>query len=175
MWRTSRRTLLEQLTRLVPPALIDNDILTDTIEITAPEALGAERTRVYRGRMAGEPVAALLSPIVTQGYNGLIRLIVAMHSDGRLFGVRVLAHRETPGLGDKIEVERSDWILGFAGKSLDNPSESGWRVRRDGGHRSPHRDAAVRSKLAHRALSPVFGQQFQIGQLGQARGLACSA
>ena len=60
----------------------------------------------------------MLSPVITQGYSGAIRLIVGARHDGTLAGVRVLSHRETPGLGDKIEVERSDWILGFNGKSL---------------------------------------------------------
>ncbi len=147
-----RRTLLEQLHRLVPPAEIDNDILTDTIEIAAPEALGVARTRVYRGRMAGEPVAAVFSPIVTQGYNGAIRLIVAIRTDGSLLGVRVLAHRETPGLGDKIEIERSNWVLGFDGKSLDNPTESGWRVRRDGGEFDQFTGATITPRAVVRGV-----------------------
>jgi len=147
-----RRTLLEQLSQLVPAAQIDNDLLSDVIEISAPEALGVDRTRVYRGRLAGEPVAAVLSPIVTQGYSGAIRLIVAIRSNGSLLGVRVLAHRETPGLGDKIEVERADWILGFAGKSLDNPPESGWQVKRDGGEFDQFTGATITPRAVVRGV-----------------------
>ena len=131
--RNEREALLEQLERLVPAGQIDNDMLGDAIEVSAPGALGAATTRVYRGRRGSQPVAAVLSPVVTQGYSGPIQLIVAVRADGRLSGVRVLGHRETPGLGDKIEIERSDWILGFNGKSLLDPPASGWRVRRDGG------------------------------------------
>jgi electron transport complex protein RnfG len=95
--------------------------------------LGAEATRVYRGRLGGQPVAAVLSPVVTQGYSGPIQLIVAIRFDGSLAGVRVLSHRETPGLGDKIEIERTDWIRSFDGKSLLDPAPAAWQVKRDGG------------------------------------------
>jgi len=117
----------------VPAQQVDNDILSDVIEISAPEILGTQITRVYRGRRAGQPVAAVLSPVVTQGYSGSIQLIVAIRFDGTLAGVRVLSHRETPGLGDKIEAERADWILGFEGRSLLDPPASAWKVKRDGG------------------------------------------
>ena len=131
--RNEREALLHQLHVLVPEEQIDNDMLSDVIEVSAPDALGAEKTLVYIGRREGQPVAAVLSPVITQGYSGPIQMIVAIQTDGRLAGVRVLSHRETPGLGDKIEVERSDWILGFAGKSLLHPAPSAWQVKRDGG------------------------------------------
>jgi electron transport complex protein RnfG len=131
--RNEREALLDRLERLVPAGQIDNDMLSDVIDVSAPESLGAESTRVYRGRRGSEPVVAVLSPVVTQGYSGPIQLIVAIRRDGRLSGVRVLTHRETPGLGDKIEIERSDWVLGFDGKSLLQPPASEWKVRRDGG------------------------------------------
>jgi electron transport complex protein RnfG len=128
-----REALLRQLRVLVPAQQIDNDMLSDTIEIAAPQALGAETTRVYRGRRDGQPFAAVLSPVISQGYSGPIQLIVAIRFDGSLAGVRVLSHQETPGLGDKIEVERSDWILTFADKSLLDPAPAAWQVKRDGG------------------------------------------
>ena len=128
-----REALLTQLHLLVPAGQTDNDMLSDMIEVSAPAQLGAPLTRVYRAGRAGEPVAAVLSPVVTQGYNGPIKLIVAIRHDGTLAGVRVLSHHETPGLGDKIEAERSDWILGFDGKSLDAPAAGRWKVQRDGG------------------------------------------
>ena len=128
-----REALLQQIHVLVPREAIDNDMLNDFVEISAPEDLGVEQTRVYLGRRQGEPVAAVLSPVATPGYAGPIQLVVAIRYDGTLAGVRVLSHRETPGLGDKIEAERSDWILGFAGKSLLDPRPSEWKVKRDGG------------------------------------------
>ena len=131
--QNERESLVRQLQQLVPAGQFDNDMSTDVIEVSAGDQLGAARTRVYRARLAGTTTAVVLSPVITQGYSGAIRLIVAVQRDGRLAGVRVLGHRETPGLGDKIEAERSDWILGFAGKSLLAPAASAWKVKRDGG------------------------------------------
>ena len=131
--RNERETLLQQLQVMVPAQQIDNDMLNDVIDVSAPADLGAARTRVYRARHAGAPVAAVLSPVVTQGYSGSIQLIVAIRYDGSLAGVRALTHHETPGLGDKIEIERTDWIRSFDGKSLSDPAPSGWKVKRDGG------------------------------------------
>jgi electron transport complex protein RnfG len=128
-----RQALLDQLHVLVPSQYIDNDLLADVIEVSAPQQLGTATTRVYRARRDGEPFAAVMSPVITQGYSGPIQLIVAVRADGSLAGARVLSHRETPGLGDKIEVERSPWMLGFAGRSLGDPPPSGWKVKRDGG------------------------------------------
>jgi len=129
-----RRALLKSLNELVPRDQYDNDIYTDILYVHNSELLGTdEAVPVYRARKNGWPVAAVLAPVAPDGYNGNIRLLVAIKVDGTLAGVRVLAHRETPGLGDNIEVDRSDWIRGFAGKSLKNPKQDAWKVRRDGG------------------------------------------
>lgn len=131
--QNERDALLRQLEDIVPTDGVDNDLLNDVTEVSAPEWLGAETTRIYRGRKAGEDAVLILNPVMIQGYSGLIKLIIAVKADGVLSGVRVLSHRETPGLGDKVEIERSDWVLGFDGKSLLNPGASAWRVKRDGG------------------------------------------
>ncbi len=128
-----RAALLEQIGRIVPAGSIDNDPLTDRTRVHAPGILGPAATTVYRGRGAGQPAAAVFSTVDAKGYAGPIRLIVAVMADGRLGGVRVLSHRETPGLGDRIEESRSDWVLGFAGRSLSNPAAARWKVKRDGG------------------------------------------
>ncbi|MGH8035858.1 MAG: RnfABCDGE type electron transport complex subunit G, partial [Lysobacterales bacterium] len=60
-------------------------------------------------------------------------LLVGINADGSLTGVRVTSHKETPGLGDALDTARSEWILGFSGRSLDNPEPAGWAVRKDGG------------------------------------------
>jgi electron transport complex protein RnfG len=128
-----RETLLQNLHALVPEETIDNDIARDTLQISEPEQLGAPVTTVYRGRKQGEPVAAVLTTRVPNGYSGPIKLLVAVRYDGTLGGVRVISHKETPGLGDKVEESRSDWIHGFTGKSLGNPPLEKWKVKRDGG------------------------------------------
>lgn len=129
-----RTFLLQTLDVLVDPARYDNDLLADTRTVVAPAALGtAEPVTVYRARAGGEPVALVLTAVAPDGYSGPIRLLVAVNRDGTLAGVRVLTHRETPGLGDGIEADRSDWILAFNGRSLGDPPAAGWAVRRDGG------------------------------------------
>ncbi len=128
-----RETLLNTLYALVPPETVDNDMVLDTLEVRDPEQLGAPVTTVYRGRKQGQPVAAVLTTTVPNGYSGPIRLLVAVRYDGTLGGVRVISHKETPGLGDKVEERRSDWIYDFTGKSLGNPPLEQWKVKRDGG------------------------------------------
>lgn len=128
-----RARMLELFAVLVDPDRYDNDPLTDTVEVAAPAALGAARTLVHRARRGGQPVAMIVPAVAPDGYSGAIRLLVAVNADGTLAGVRVLSHRETPGLGDAIDAERSDWILSFAGGSLRDPRPERWAVRRDGG------------------------------------------
>ncbi|RMG38774.1 MAG: electron transport complex subunit RsxG [Gammaproteobacteria bacterium] len=131
--QSEREALLRQLNAILARHEYDNDLLNDYLDVSAPKRLGAETTRVYRARRQGKPVALILSPVVAQGYSGAIDLIVGIRVDGTLAGVRVLSHKETPGLGDRIDERKSPWILGFSGKSLDEPPLSRWRVKRDGG------------------------------------------
>jgi len=128
-----RLALLNSLNALVPAESIDNDIVTDLIVVSDEEKLGTAETTVYLGRKAHRPVAAVFTSIVPDGYSGQIKLLVAIQADGILGGVRVVSHKETPGLGDKVEVEKSDWIHSFQGKSLGNPDLAKWKVKRDGG------------------------------------------
>jgi electron transport complex protein RnfG len=128
-----RQAMLSNLHALVPPETVDNDMLNDSMLVSHPALLGADQTRVYRGRKQHQPVAVVLNPVVPDGYSGPIRLLVAVRYDGTLGGVRVLNHKETPGLGDKIELSRSDWIRSFDDKSLGNPGIEAWKVKRDGG------------------------------------------
>jgi len=129
-----RRALLRSLNELIPKDQYDNDVYADILYVHNSELLGTdEAVPVYRARKGGWPVAVVLAPVAPDGYNGNIRLLVAVRLDGTLAGVRVLAHRETPGLGDNIEADRSDWIRGFTGKSLNNPKQERWKVKRDGG------------------------------------------
>ncbi|MFZ4702346.1 MAG: electron transport complex subunit RsxG [Candidatus Methylumidiphilus sp.] len=127
-----RQTLLHSLQNLIPAGSYDNDMLSNVVHISDSE-LGLKPVAVYRARKAGKPVAAVFSTIAPDGYGGNIRLLVAVKADGGLAGVRVLAHKETPGLGDPIDENKSRWIFGFNGLSLENPPEKQWKVKRDGG------------------------------------------
>ena len=129
-----RQVLLRNLYALLPRDRLDNDIATDTLELPASALLGTDdASTVYRARLAGEPVAAIFNSVAPDGYNGKIHLLVGVYIDGRLAGVRVVKHAETPGLGDAVEIRKSPWINDFAGKSLANPTPEHWRVKRDGG------------------------------------------
>lgn len=129
-----RAVLLRNLYALLPPDRLDNDIVSDTITVAADPLLGTtEASTVYRARLDGKPVAAVFNSIAPDGYSGRIHLLVGIYADGSIAGVRVVKHAETPGLGDGIDIRKSDWITGFDGKSLDKPQSGGWRVRRDGG------------------------------------------
>jgi len=129
-----RAYLLRSLNAVIPVERYNNDIFNDYVEVTSPRLLGtADPVQVFRARQDGAPVAVAFSVIAPDGYAGPIKLLVGIDVDGNLTGVRVLTHQETPGLGDKIEARRSDWIFAFNGRSLHDPGKSGWQVRRDGG------------------------------------------
>lgn len=128
-----RQTLLHTLQAVLPPERYDNDILADMTLVESPELDPRRAVPVYRARRQGVPVAAVLETAAPDGYSGEIRLLVAILASGELAGVRVLNHKETPGLGDPIEETKSDWILRFTGLSLQNPSFGLWKVKRDGG------------------------------------------
>ena len=120
--------------RLLGELRHDNDLIADRIMVSDSELLGTTApVPAYRARLAGAPVAAILETVAPDGYSGSIRLLVAVTPDGRLLGVRVLEHQETPGLGDAIEERKSDWILAFTGRSLADPPRERWKVRKDGG------------------------------------------
>jgi electron transport complex protein RnfG len=129
-----RRVVREQLAQILSPDLYDNSPQDDAITVFDETRFPrGQAVTAYRARRAGEAVAVILRFRAVDGYNGDIHLLAGIRSDGRLAGVRVVSHRETPGLGDGIEAEKSDWVLGFDGRSLADPAPEDWTVRRDGG------------------------------------------
>ncbi|MFN3987158.1 MAG: RnfABCDGE type electron transport complex subunit G [Rhodocyclaceae bacterium] len=123
------RDVAASLAQVLPPGTADNDLLADTLEI--PDLDGQPLT-VHRARRNGQVVAVIFQ-VSSRGYAGPIQLVMGVGRDGRVTGVRVTRHGETPGLGDKIETARHPWIQGFAGRSLDDPAPARWAVRKDGG------------------------------------------
>lgn len=122
---------LAEVSAMLDPGRYDNDLLDDTAVL---HIRGLPRpAKVYRARSAGRPVAAVIDLSTERGYSGDIRLLVAIEMDGTVIGARVLEHRETPGLGDKIERSKSAWIEQFAGRSLGNPPAQDWAPDRRGG------------------------------------------
>lgn len=128
-----RNELLRTLNVLIPANQHDNDLYADCTLIAAPEALGAELQPVYRSRLQGEGNALAIRATATDGYSGNIHFLVALDLNGQVKGVRVLQHKETPGLGDKIELQKSDWILSFDGERVRSENDARWAVKRDNG------------------------------------------
>lgn len=125
---------LKLVSQIAPPGTYDNDIIKDSTSLPADALLGTRTpTTLYRGRLQGETSLVVLQVIAPDGYSGRIDLVVAVQRDGRLGGVRVAGHKETPGLGDYIEIAKSDWIAGFDGLSLASRKDGEWKVKKDGG------------------------------------------
>jgi len=128
-----KRVVLQQLGQILPSGY-DNELLEDRFTLVDESHFpNGQEVTVWRARQAGNPLAAILKFNAVDGYNGNITLMAGINMDGSLRGVRVLSHKETPGLGDEIEAGKSDWILKFSGKSLENPGPDKWRVKREGG------------------------------------------
>jgi len=148
-----RHVLVNMLNEVLPAEMHDNDLLDDAISVQGSELLGtAAPVTIYRAYNNGVPVAALFTSVAPDGYSGDIRLLVGIRADGRLTGVRVLAHKETPGLGDYIERERSDWITHFDNTSLRNPSPEDWDVKRYGGTFDQFTGATITPRAVVRAV-----------------------
>lgn len=128
----AERALLE----IIPLERHDNDLLMDVQPV--PEQywamLGLKKGgNIHIARDKGQPVAAIIPAVTPDGYSGSIAMIIGINFDGTIAGVRVVEHRETPGLGDKIDLKKSNWILSFNGKSLENPQRGNWKVKKEGG------------------------------------------
>ena len=133
---SERHAAEKALLEIIPKDRHSNDMLLDTIAIPRKfwGALGLKQGgELNIARQAGKIEALIIPAIAPDGYSGDIRLITGVNMDGTVAGVRVLTHSETTGLGDKIDIKKSDWILNFNHKSLSQPVISRWRVKKDGG------------------------------------------
>ncbi len=133
---SKRRAAEKALLEIVPADRHDNDMLSDVFVSSEAlqKALGLKQAEdIHIARKNGQIVAYIYPATAPDGYSGDIDLIIGVNTDGSVAGVRVLAHKETPGLGDKIDLKKSNWILNFAGRSLNNPEAEYWQVKKDGG------------------------------------------
>ncbi|MFZ2404118.1 MAG: electron transport complex subunit RsxG [Methylobacter sp.] len=145
--------LKKSLEEVVPAALYDNDMLQDTLTIPSAEYnIGANETTVYIAKKSGNVNAVCFKFTAPDGYSGAINMIMGIDRDGNILGVRVLSHKETPGLGDKIEVAKSDWILNFVGRSLDNVAPAKWAVKKDGGEFDQFAGATITPRKSVQAI-----------------------
>lgn len=130
-----RLALEKSLAEVLPAGAYDNALGSDTLSLDADPLLGTSKPSVaYVARLGDVRQALVIQSIAPEGYGGSINLLVGVARDGSITGVRAVPpHAETPGLGDKIEFKKSPWILSFNGKSLGNPNETQWAVKKDGG------------------------------------------
>jgi H+/Na+-translocating ferredoxin:NAD+ oxidoreductase subunit G len=159
--RSEENEKLKLITQIAPVSVYDNDIMKDTRLLAADELLGNDDSTVaYIGRLKGQPSIAVIQAIAPDGYGGRIRLIVAILSDGpgagRIGGVRVISHNETPGLGDYIEIAKNKWITVFNGTSLDSLKDSDWKVRKDGGAFDYMAGATITPRAVVKAVHKVL-------------------
>jgi len=142
------------INEIVPTTLRDNLVLANSFELSSEmkERLNLPLDAVgYIATLAGKPTAVVVPVITLSGYSGAIEMIVAISSDNQVTGVRVIAHKETPGLGDKIEKRKSHWIDSFIGYSPSNPANA-WAVKKDGGDFDQFTGATVTPRAVVKAV-----------------------
>ena len=132
--KSEEESKLKLIRQLLPHSLYDNHIVHDTIKLKPSPLLGEDDDSIaYVARLKGKPTAVVLESIAPDGYGGAITMLVAIKADGEIAGVRVVEQNETPGLGDYIDIAKSDWIKIFDGTSLAGYSAEDWHVKKDGG------------------------------------------
>ncbi len=129
-----REARAKALYEIVPRESIDNNLLEDTYSVNAPTLTASEEpVDAFLARRDGQVVTVILPVVAPDGYTGKIKMIVGINADESIAGVRVLAHKETPGLGDKVELKKSDWVLNFNGQHYEGDEDPSWAVKKDGG------------------------------------------
>ncbi|QIA63877.1 electron transport complex subunit RsxG [Vibrio astriarenae] len=128
-----QKQLLRVLNQVIPTRMHDNNLYEACTLVSDPLLGNTEPQPAYLASLNGNPTAIAIEAIAPDGYNGTIRVLVASDMNGNILGTRVLSHQETPGLGDKIDLRVSDWILGFAGQTVTDANLEDWKVRKDGG------------------------------------------
>jgi electron transport complex protein RnfG len=127
----AKRTFLNQV---IPSNLYDNNLVKDTISVEPSPLIGNKKNiDVYRAKKNNQVIAVIIETIAPDGYSGEIKTLVGIDQEDKILGVRVIIHKETPGLGDYIEIEKSQWIKNFDLKSLGKMAEKEWAVKKDGG------------------------------------------
>ena len=165
--------LLSVLNQVIPHDLHDNELFSSCTLVQAEE-LGTEKAMpAYIAKINGEPSAIAIEAIAPDGYNGAIKVIVGMKVDGTILGTRVLSHQETPGLGDKIDLRVSDWILSFAGKQVTDSNLDRWRVRKDGGDFDQFTGATITPRAVVKSVKQAVQYVNQNNQALLAQPLNC--
>lgn len=149
---SARAAQVRALGEILPPGSYDNHLLDNSIAVQDPLLGSRSPQQAYIALKDGRAAAVILQATAPDGYSGAIHLLVGIQADGRLAGVRVVGHRETPGLGDKIELAKSPWITTFVGKSLSDPDEAGWAVKKDRGEFDQFAGATITPRAVVKAV-----------------------
>jgi len=131
--QNKQQKLMTTLSQVIDSKEYNNSLYLDCAEINEDYLNHTAATKVYRAKQDGKPVAVVLQSTAPDGYSGNIDILSAIYIDGTIAGVRVIEHKETPGLGDKVEIRRSDWITSFNGKRPTSLKDTSWAVKKDGG------------------------------------------
>lgn len=169
---TQQRQLLGEV---VPAGYFDNDLLASCRQITLPEA--PFLNKIYVAKKGADLTAYAIQATAPDGYSGNIRLLIGLQPDGTILGVRTLEHKETPGLGDKIETRISDWILSFSQRIFSVETESQWAVKKDGGQFDQFTGATITPRAvvnnvrqtAKWVVTELNRQPHQLTQFGKCR------
>lgn len=131
---SEKANLLKNLNNIIPPDSYNNNLLDNKLLVPAASELGNDKPMtIYQAWQDKKPVAVAFSVTTHDGYSGDIKLLIAIKASGQISGVRVISHKETPGLGDKIDISKDNWILSFNNKSLNDPQRQRWKVKKDNG------------------------------------------
>jgi electron transport complex protein RnfG len=173
-----RARLLASLSSVLDPGLLERDLDPVLIDAFDPELLGSdEPIDVFLPVDGSAPLAAIFTSVAPDGYNAPIRLLIGISvQTGRVTGVRVVSHRETPGLGDLIDIEKSDWIRQFDGKRIDDPPAAAWAVVMDDGEFDSITGATVTPRAVIRAVhnTLLYFEAHREELLSRARSAAAS-
>jgi len=151
------RAEAKALFEIIPESRHTNDLLRDTVQLPASERLALpDPLTVWVARQDDRPIGMIMPIVASAGYSGNIYLLVGVDMQGTILGVRVTSHRETPGLGDRIETKKSDWIKSFDGRSLGEPPHREWAVKKNGGQFDQFTGATITPRAVVKAVQKAL-------------------
>jgi len=153
---------LNTLVEVMPELAGNTDILKDCVAVLDTQLLGKDaKQKIYRYRTEGQLKAYLMETTAPDGYSGAIEVLAAIRPDSEVIGVRVLSHKETPGLGDKVELRKTPWILSFNGQTVASAEDKSFAVKKDGGQFDQFAGATITPRAVVKAVknAAVYIQQ----------------
>lgn len=152
--------LLTTLHSIIEPARYNNNITQDCVSLNSPSLKFTSNNKTeqvaYIARNNHTPIAVAITSTAPDGYNGNIDFILAINMDNSVSGVRVLKHQETPGLGDKIEIRKSNWVTTFNNKKLLTETDNRWAVAKDGGMFDQFTGATITPRAMVKAIKKTL-------------------